>query len=670
MATVATLLSRAVTEIRRRLNGNGRLDLLLRDRTPAPYRLPRIPRLDRDVDRAIGNAQLYLLSRQNAEHYWVGELIGDSTLESDYVMMMHLLGIVDADKQKKLLAYVLRQQNEDGGWPIFNGGPSDLNATIKAYFALGLAGYSEYDPRLRRARETILRLGGIEASNSYTKFYLAIFGQYEWEKLPAMIPEIMLFPTWCWFNIYEVSAWTRTIVVPMMIIYALRPRIEVEFSLRELNVPFRHPRPETASKAFWQRYFKTADRLLHWYNHLPFKPLRSWAMHVAKSWMLERCKPPGGLGAIYPPMLNAIIALKCLGYSLDSPEMSKALAEFRELEVHDGDEIRIQPCFSSVWDTSWAVHALARSGLKDHPAVQKGADWLMKRQVFTGGDWQVKNPGIEPAAWYFENDNQIYPDTDDTSAVLMGLHFAGRGSDPNFVKGLKWMLSMRNRDGGWGAFDKDNDKELLNCVPWSDHNALLDPSTPDITGRILECLGYIGFTKEDKIVERAIDYIRRNQELDGSWYGRWGVNYIYGTWQVLVGLNAVRQNMNRGWVRRAVDWLKSVQNEDGGWGESCRSYEDLSQKAIGPSTPSQTSWGLLGLLAGRCSPKDPAVQRAVRYLISGQRDDGGWDESEHTGTGFPRVFYLVYTMYRHYFPLLALHAYREALASGGLEKNS
>jgi squalene-hopene/tetraprenyl-beta-curcumene cyclase len=663
MATVADLLSRAVTEIRRRLNGNGALETVLRDRLSSRRAHAPIPKLDKNVERAIGNVQLNLVERQRPEHYWVGELIGDTTLESDYVTMMYFLDIVDTEKQRKLLNYVLSQQNEDGGWPIFNGGPSELNATIKAYFALRMAGHSEYEPRLRRAHEAILNMGGIEATNSYTKFYLAMFGQYEWEKLPAMIPEIILFPSWFWFNIYEVSAWTRTIVVPMMIIYALRPSYDIDFSVRDLNVPFKHPKPDTAGKAFWQRYFKTADRLLHWYNRLPIKPLRRWAMHKAVNWMLERNKPPGGLGAIFPPMLNTMIALKALGYSKDSPEFQKALREFQELEVRDGDVIRMQPCHSSVWDTSWVVHSLARTGLKDHASVQKGAEWLQSKQVFSGGDWQIKNPGVEPAAWFFENDNAIYPDTDDTVAVLMALHFAGRDKDENFAKGVKWLLSMRNKDGGWGAFDRDNNKDLLNCVPWSDHNALLDPSTPDITGRILELLGYLGFTKEDRIVEKAIQYLRKNQEADGSWYGRWGVNYLYGTWQVLVGLNSVKQNMNRGWVKRAVEWLKSVQNPDGGWGESCRSYEDLKYKAVGPSTASQTAWGLLGLVAGRCSTKDPSVQRAVKYLIDTQNEAGGWDETEHTGTGFPRVFYLVYTMYRDYFPLLALHAYREALAS-------
>lgn len=662
MVNAAALVSRAVTKLRRRLAIQGERGVREARLRPAPAsaRRPAVQGMDLPLERAVEAAQRYLLGRQAPEGYWVGELIGDSTLESDYVMMMHLMGIVDTEKRRKLLNYVLSQQNPDGGWPIYHDGPSELNATVKAYFALRLAGFSEFDPRLKKAHHRIRHLGGIEGCNSYTKFYLAIFGQYDWEKLPALVPELMLFPSWLWFNIYEVSSWTRTIVVPMLILYALQPRVEIEFSLHDLMVPYEHPKPNTSLKAFWQRWFRGGDRLMHWVNRLPFHPLRRLAMKKAVRWMLERLRPPGGLGAIYPPMLNSIIALRYLGYSLDSPELSKALREFAQLEVEDGDMMRIQPCFSSIWDTAWAVHALARSGAPDAAAAQRGADWLQSKQVFTGGDWQVHTPRAEPAAWAFEFDNPVYPDTDDTSAVLMALHFAGRERAPGFALAVKWLLAMRNSDGGWGAFDRNNDKELLNCVPWSDHNALLDSSTPDLTGRILECLGHLGYAAPDKVVRDAIRYLRRTQETDGSWFGRWGVNYIYGTWQVLVGLRVAGQDMRAPWVRRGVEWLRSVQNPDGGWGESCRSYEDLAYKAVGPSTASQTAWGLLGLLAGHVPLSDPSVSRAVDFLIETQRADGGWDEEEHTGTGFPGVFYLVYTMYRHYFPLLALQAVREA----------
>jgi squalene-hopene/tetraprenyl-beta-curcumene cyclase len=326
--------------------------------------------------------------------------------------------------------------------------------------------------------------------------------------------------------------------------------------------------------------------------------------------------------------------------------------------------MRVQPCFSAVWDTAWAVHALARSGRAASPAVRRGTDWLLSKQVVTGGDWQIHNPGAEPAAWAFEHDNPVYPDTDDTAAVLMALHFANRRTAPGFAKALRWLESMQNSDGGWGAFDRNIDHELLEHLPWADHNALLDPSTVDLTGRIVECLGYLGRTTADPVVRRSLRFLKRSQEPDGSWFGRWGVNYVYGTWQVLVGLRAVGQNMQEAWVRRAADWLEAVQNEDGGWGETCRSYDEVGFKALGRSTPSQSAWGLLGLLAAGRPADAPAVRRATDYLLRTQRVIGGWDEDEHTGTGFPRVFYLVYTLYRDYFPLMALQAVREASRAG------
>ncbi len=618
------------------------------------------------VEAALDAARSYLEGRQSPSGCWEAELLGDSTLGSDAVMLMHALGRVDAGRQSRFLAFVLNQQNPDGGWPIYHGGPSNRDATVKAYFALRLAGHDDSEPALARARRRILDLGGIEACNSYTKFYLALFGQYDWERLPTMLPEFMLLPPQSWgFNLYRVSAWTRTIIVPMLIIYGMRPRVEVPFSIHDLAVPYDPPAPKTRKQAFWSGFFKLADRALNAYNRLHIRTLRKRALDAARRWMLERLRPAGGLGAIYPPMMNAIIALKCLGYRRESPEFARALREFENLEVRDGSEMRIQPCFSVVWDTAWAVHALARTGGPGAEAVRHGADWLLSKEIFTGGDWQVRNPGVEPAAWAFEFDNPIYPDTDDTSAVLMALFFADRQAEPGFEKALRWLLSMQNPDGGWGAFDRNIDIDVLNYIPWADHNALLDPSTADLTGRILELLGYLGYAPDRPAVRKGIDFLRRTQEPDGSWFGRWGVNYVYGTWQVLVGLRAAGQDMRADWIQKAARWLGRVQNADGGWGETCRSYDDPDCKGIGPSTPSQTAWGLLGLLAAGLPAADPAAVRAAEWLIRRQREDGGWDETEHTGTGFPRVFYLVYTMYRHYFPLLALHAFRAAAGGNG-----
>ena len=614
------------------------------------------------LQSAIESAQRYLLGRQSDEGYWAAELNGDATLESDAVMLMHYLGEVDKDRQRRLLNFVLTQQNADGGWSIFGGGPSDPNATLKAYFALRLAGYGEDDPHVRKAHHRMVELGGIEACNSYTKFYLAIFGQYDWSRLPSMIPEIMLLPeSQRFLNIYRISAWTRTIVVPMLILYALRPSVKVGFSIKDLHLPFEPTGATSLKNFFWRSVFKFIDRGMGIYNRIEIRWLRRLALRKAELWMLERNKPAGGLGAIYPPMLNTIMALRALGYANDSPEFSKALREFRALEVQDGPVTRVQPCFSAIWDTAWAVHALARGNANDPAAVQRGADWLLSKEIFTGGDWQVNNPAGKPAAWAFEHDNPMYPDTDDTSAVLMALFFAGKRDDPGFPASVKWLHTMQNPDGGWGAFDRNVNLDILEHLPWADHNALLDPSTADLTGRIIELYGYLGSHKNEKFMYRAIQFLKKCQEPDGSWFGRWGVNYVYGTWQVLVGLRSAGVDMREGWVQKAATWLRSVQNADGGWGESCRSYNDPRLKAQGPSTPSQTAWGLLGLLAAGVSPDDACTRRAADWLTRTQRTDGGWEEKEHTGTGFPGVFYLVYTMYRHYFPLLALQAVRDGM---------
>jgi squalene-hopene/tetraprenyl-beta-curcumene cyclase len=648
-----------------RRNGNDEVNVSMQ--TITRTRIPRISRRvppDPRLDRAIRTSQDYLLRRQSPEGYWYAELNGDATLEADVVMLMHFLGRVDAAKQRRLLNHVLSQQNPDGGWPIYQGGPSNINATLKAYFALRLGGHADDEPRIRSARERLLALGGIEACNSYAKFYLAMFGQYDWDKLPAMIPEIVLLPALRWgFNLYRISSWTRPIIVPMFIIYALRPRVEIPFSVRDLRIPCKPPRPPGLKKRLWHAAFRAADRMMNLYDRLCPRSIREVALDRARRWLIDRLMHPGGLAAIYPPMINAIIALRCLGYPDDAPEMLKAVRDLEDLEVPAGDRMRIEPCFSVIWDTAWAVHTLARSGLGETAAVRRGADWLLAKEIFTGGDWQVNNPGIAPAAWAFEFDNPVYPDTDDTAAVLMALAFADRHDDPGVAQAVAWLISMQNPDGGWGAFDKNINNEILEHLPWSDHNALLDPSTVDLTGRIIEALAYLGWTVDDPVIRRGVEFLKRQQEPDGSWFGRWGVNYLYGTWQVLVGLRAAGQDMREPWVRRAADWLRKVQNADGGWGETCRSYDDPRYKAMGPTTPSQTAWGLMGLVAAGATPTDPAVTRAVDHLIRTQRPDGGWDETGHTGTGFPRIFYLVYTMYRDYFPLLALQMVRHASAT-------
>jgi squalene-hopene/tetraprenyl-beta-curcumene cyclase len=617
------------------------------------------------LDRAIGAAQDHLLGRQSADGHWHAELIADATVGSDVggdiVMLRRFLGCADPRKERAIAAFSFTQQNPDGGWPIYHAGPSDINVTMRVYFALRLMGYTDADPRVGAARARVLALGGIEACRSYTKFYLALFGQYDWDDLPALLPEIVLLPTLRWGALLNrISSWTRAMIVPLLIIYARRPRVEIPFSIRDLRVAFTPPAPAGLRTRILHACFRLADRVAMLYNRVHNRALRARALAWTRQWMITRLMAPGGPGAISPAMVNSAIALAALGYAQNSPEMVKVLRDLEALEVPDGEMMRVAPCVSPVWDTAWAVYGLARSGCDDAEAVRRGANWLLAKQIFTTGDWQVNCPGVEPAAWAFEYDNPLYPDTDDTAAVLMALTFAGRRDAPGVVKAVAWLAAMQNRDGGWGAFDKGIDHEILESLPWADHNALLDPSTADLTGRIIEALGYLGRNKSDPVVARAISFLRLRQETDGSWFGRWGVNYVYGTWQVLVGLRVAGQDMREPWVRKGADWLRGVQNADGGWGESCRSYDDPRFKGIGPSTPSQTAWGLMGLLAAGAAPRDPAVARAVEHLVGTQRADGGWNEDEHTGTGFPRVIYLIYTLYRDYFPLLALQMVREA----------
>lgn len=624
------------------------------------------PRPTTKLDFSIDAAQHYLLARQHPIGYWVGELQADSTLESDYIFFMHWLGERDEKKIAKLVRFILDDQNADGGWSIYHRGPSELNPTVKAYVALRLAGFKPDDPPARRAREAAIRLGGIENINSYSRVYMAMLGLMSWEKLPAIIPELMLMPKWSPFNIYEISSWSRGILVPLTIIHTLRPHAPPhDIGVDEL----RSGLPEVkVRRGFLSSLFRWIDGVMRVYDRMAIPPIRRRAMREATEWMLEHMRPAGGIAGIFPALMNSLICLRALGYSKDAPEFRKTLREFREFEVEDGDVMRMQPCFSPVWDTAWTMIALSESGVAPaSPALRGAASWLISKQEPHEGDWTYGNPGAEPGGWYFEFDNVFYPDVDDTVAVLMALHSmhadeTAEGREA-FRKGLTWMLSMQNDNGGWGAFDRNNDREWLNAVPFADHNALLDPSMSDMTGRIIELLGIVGFKMDDSRIRRAVAFIRRDQRPDGSWYGRWGVNYIYGTWQALRGVKCAGEDMNQPYVQRAVAWLRSIQGADGGWGESCETYVNERAKGRGPSTPSQTAWAILGLVtASPLGVDDPAVRRGIRHLVTTQQPFGGWNEDAHTGTGFPGVFYLKYTMYRHYFPLLALAVCR---ARGG-----
>src|ERR1700681_1089653 len=630
---------------------------------PLPWRPQNwAERLESSIERGAN----HLLSLQTEEGYWLGELEADTTLESDYIYYLFVTGKADPDRIAKLATYVRRRQLADGGWSIYPGGPSELNATCKAYFALKLAGDSTEARHLVQARETVHLLGGLEHTNSYVRFYLALIGAVGWELVPSIPPEFMLLPNWFYFNIYEMSSWTRGIVIPMAILSSLRPdwRLPERARVDEL---FADPTRKTAafdwSKQLlsWKNVFLALDRGLKLYEKLPWKPLRQRAIREAKSWMLDHNERTEGLAAIYPAMMNSIFALMALGHSPEDPLTWREIKEFSRFEIEEGDTIRMQPCVSPVWDTCIAMVALEEAGLPaDHPALVKAADWMLSKQVLGPGDWQVKNKDAEPGGWAFEFRNDFFPDVDDTAFVLMALqrvkHPDHQRMEGAVRRGVQWLLSMQNRDGGWGAFDRDNNKAFLCNIPFADHNAMIDPSTADVTARVLECLGRYGWPAEHPAVQRGLKFLLQDQCADGSWFGRWGVNYVYGTSGVLRALGTVSLSAKE-YCQRAVRWLRSVQKADGSFGESLRSYNQPETKGQGNSTASQTAWGLIGLLAGANTP-DPAIHKAAAYLVEQQNADGSWSEDEFTGTGFPCVFYLKYHLYRNSFPLYALARFR------------
>ncbi|HEX3741417.1 MAG TPA: squalene--hopene cyclase, partial [Terriglobales bacterium] len=492
------------------------------------------------VAAAIEACRNRLFSQQHEDGYWSGKLEADTTLESDYILMHTLLGTGGSERYQKCANYILSFQNEDGGWPIYNGGPSNISASVKAYFSLKLAGYKPDYPALERARYKILELGGVTKVNTFTKIYLCFLGQYDYDAVPAIPPEIVLFPNWFWFNIYEISSWSRAILVPLSIVYAKKPfkKIPEEMHIDELFVGGRDKsrmRLEWSQKLVsWRNSFLVLDRLVHWFEAVHIRPLRSIALKKAEQWMLARFEMSDGLGAIYPAMLNAIIALRCLGYSLDDPQMIRALDEFEKLGIEEEDTFRMQPCKSPVWDTAYALFALGEAGVPPNdPRMVKAADWTLQKQVRQPGDWAIKNKQGKPAGWYFEFNNEFYPDVDDTAMVALGLskvdHPNGRYQVESVQRAIDWIFSMQCKNGGWASFDKDNDRMVFQYIPFADHNAMLDPPTVDITGRILEMLATYGYDKNHRAVKKALKFIRDEQEPDGSWFGRWGVNYIYGT---------------------------------------------------------------------------------------------------------------------------------------------
>jgi squalene-hopene/tetraprenyl-beta-curcumene cyclase len=631
------------------------------------------------IERSVASARDWLFGRQASAGFWCEPLEGDTTVESYWIILDAFLGRRADDQSRALAQFIREQMLPDGGWPQYRGGPADLSVSCLSYLALKLAGYHADDAGLQRSRDMIVSLGGAERASTYVKYHFAMFGQCPWSGVPAIPPEMMLLPEKGPFTIYDMSSWSRTIFVPLSIIYAHRPVIKVapERGVQELFTSdpgssglssrrYRGLRFGGQSRAqTWEQAFFFVDHLLRLYERgAAALPLRKRALLRATAWMLERLDGSDGLSAILPAMANSIMALRCLGYANEHALVREQLGHLDCLLRQDErGKLRMQPCLSPVWDTLQSCHALIEAGVNaTHPSLRKAASWLLAKQCRSPGDWSRKTLAM-PGGWYFEGRNEPYPDVDDTCMALMVLRRA-RALEPEpeqawaLERGLAWMLAMQNEDGGWASFDRGNDKQWLVHVPFADHNAMIDPSTADITGRVLECLSHFpGFDAAHPVVRRALNFLRQEQESDGSWYGRWGVNYLYGTWQVLRGLRAIGDDMNQPCARRAVRWLLEHQNPDGGWGESIRSYDDVSHKGRGASTPSQTAWAVMGLLSAHSSDSQ-AVRRGVHYLLERQDSSGTWDEECWTGTGFPKVFYLNYHGYRHYFPLLALGQYQ------------
>jgi squalene-hopene/tetraprenyl-beta-curcumene cyclase len=649
------------------------------------------------LDQAVARARTCLIGQQQADGHWVGELEGDTILESEYLLLLQFMGWRDETRFRRAANYLRERQLPSGGWAIYAGGPPEVSASVKAYLALKLAGAEPAEPAMVRAREEIRSLGGPARANTFTKIYLALLGQFPWRCTPVVPPEIVLLPRWFPLNLYEISSWSRAIVVPLSIVSSFRPVCPLpegmgidelyvgewsEQALRLPRVPATHPFG-FGLRWCWRNFFLLVDDLMQRREVRPPDALRRRARSAAEAWMLEHFERSGGLGAIFPPMVYALLALRLLGYADDHPQVARARAELERFEIVEGDTLRLQPCFSPVWDTALAMQALAFSGRADDPALERAAAWLLDREVRHPGDWRFKRPGAKPGGWPFEYENEFYPDLDDTAAVITALHHAP-GASPSAARAameraIDWMLHMQGRDGGWASFDVDNNRMVFTQIPFADHNAMLDPSTADITARTLEMLslavpgavagwrgagtGKTGDSSERGVaaaVARAVAFLRREQEPDGAWFGRWGVNYVYGTWLALQGLRAVGFEEAAEEVRRGAAWIRSAQNADGGWGESPASYDDPAQRGVGQSTASQTAWAVMGLVAAGEAAGEAAV-RGVDFLLRTQGADGSWPEERFTGTGFPRVFYLKYHLYRLYFPLMALARYARAL---------
>jgi len=626
------------------------------------------------LKEAIAHAGNHLLSLQSDAGYWVFDLEADTTIPSEYVLLQRFLGRrMDQGLKDRLGRYIRQRQLPDGGWPLYSeDGIANISASVKAYFALKMLGDSQNEQHMVKARHVILNLGGAARVNVFTRVSLAMFGQIPWHTTPAMLVEIMLLPRWFFFHLSKISYWSRTVLVPLLILYANRPvcRLYPEETVPEL---FIDP-PETlrhidgfSAGARQKNLFIILDRILKKVDRCMPRKIRAKAISRAEAWTVERMQGTGGIGAIFPAMANAVMALKVLGYADDDPDYLRGIAALDDLLLDRDNESLCQPCVSPIWDSCLSLSALIESGLAPtDTAVRQCVDWLCRQQIDKKSDWSLKVPDLEPGGWAFQFENDFYPDVDDSPMVLMALMRAKGLNKKKYrekiARGVKWIVGMQSSNGGWGAFDIDNDHLHLNNIPFADHGALLDPSTSDVTARCVEMLAMLGYRRDFPPVTRALEFLRKEQEPCGAWYGRWGVNYIYGTWSVLMALRQIGEALHLPYVRKAVDWLKSCQNPDKGWGETCYTYNDPTLAGKGASTASQTAWALLALMAAG-EVNSAEVQNGIHYLLKMQNDHGGWDERHFTGTGFPKVFYLRYHGYSQYFTLWALAMY-ERLRSG------
>ncbi len=652
------------------------------------------------VKKAISHSHRYFRASQHPDGYWWGELESNPTMEAEYLMLSHFMGRQNPERWRKVANYIVGKQQDDGSWGQYYEAPGDVSTSVECYFALKLAGHSPNSPEMEKAREFILSKGGVEKTRVFTKIWLALFGQWEWSGTPNLPPELILLPSWAPFNIYEFSSWARATIVPMSIILTERPFCPVPDSARidELYPDGRQSADFSLSVPddWISRGLFTLDRLMNIYRKSPMQPLRGLARKRAIQWILEHQEEDGAWGGIQPPWVYSLIALQHAGGDEFADALDKGFDGFDSFAIEDEDTCSVQACISPVWDTCLAQVALLESGVPaDDPLVQKSSQWLMDNQILEEGDWAVRAKGTPPGGWAFEFHNDKYPDIDDSSEVIIALELARlEGAEEErrqeaIRRGVDWIEGMQSRSGGWAAFDKDNDRWYVAKIPFSDFGETLDPPSADVTAHILEMYGRLGYSLEHPPVQRGYQYLRQEQELDGPWFGRWGVNFIYGTGAALPALETIGEDMGQAFIRRAVEWLLAHQNDDGGWGECCGSYVDESLRGVGSSTASQTAWALLALIsAGEAGSE--ACRRGVRYLLDIQQPDGSWDEPYFTGTGFPgyRIgqppkgmpkrgeaeyqgldmpagFMINYHLYRNYWPLLALGRFDRGTSEGG-----